>query len=91
MRPIETTRALLCNLTVRNGDPMSCEMIFHNIEYKKAIMLAKTAQEAFRDIQIIASETGEVLFNQYWDAEVFVETSTLGNVVAKLDHMYRFA
>jgi len=75
-------------ITARSGDAISTKVKISDapirVLYYKACLL-----QAFRNIEIINDETGEVMFTHYESGDLFVASKEIGEVVAEVHELYR--
>lgn len=75
-------------ITARSGDAISTRIRISDapirVLYYKACLL-----QAFRNIEIINDETGEVMFTHYESSDLFIASKEIGEVVAEVQALYR--
>lgn len=72
------------SVTLCNREAKAIEMRLSNLTYEQASKIVFVATDAFRDIEVINEETGEVALNSYANDEFFERTVDYGNAIDRI-------
>ena len=70
---------MLCNITMSNGSKIKIEV--NSIPYEQAYLITACAQDAFREVEMINAETGEVFYTRYVSSTIFQPVCSITKVV----------
>lgn len=68
-------------LTANSCEPVSINCGWRELKSNEAISLASILTKAFRQVEIIDNETGEVCLTKYYSSEFFFPTTTYGKAI----------
>lgn len=75
-------------ITAKSGDAISTRVRISDTSFR--VLCYKTCLlQAFRNIEIINDETGEVMFTHYESEDLFFASKEIGEVVAEVRELYR--
>lgn len=83
-----TTTNYNYTVTFSNCENPRCEMRFEGVSKPLAANLVAIGLSAFRDIQVVNNDTGEIVYNRYTSDEWFEASKTVARVVDELYTTY---
>ena len=72
-------------ISVETRDSNNVSATFRNVPDYKVEACVSVLESAFRDIEVVDEETGEVIYNKYVGADWFVAETTVGEVIDEIN------
>lgn len=72
-------------ISVETRDSNNVSATFRNVPDHKVEACVSVLESAFRDIEVVDEETGEVVYNKYVGADWFVAETTVGEVIDEIN------
>ena len=72
------------SVTLCNREANSIEVRLSSLNYDQASRIVFIATDAFRDIEVVNEETGEIALNSYANDEFFERTIDYGNAIDRI-------
>lgn len=74
-------------ITARSGDAISTRVRISDapirvLHYRACLL------QAFRNVEIVNDETGEIMFTHYESSDLFIASKEIGEVIAELQALY---
>jgi len=75
------------NVQARNGEVISVQVEIHDLHIHQADALYKVLNKAFRAVDVIDNETGEVVLSKYSASDFFYPTATMEETLEELERL----
>lgn len=59
------------SVTANSCEASNVSVVFKDLDIHKAMMVAKTLEQGFRDVDVVSQETGEIIYKHYVGSEYF--------------------
>lgn len=75
------------NVQARSGETINIQVEVPNLHIHQAVAFYEVLNKAFRAVDVIDNETGEVVLSKYFATDFFYPTATMDETLEELERL----
>lgn len=77
------------NVQARSGEAINIQVEVPNLHIHQAVAFYEVLNKAFRAVDVIDNETGEVVLSKYFSSDLFYPITTIDEALADIEQLRR--